>query len=158
MGGAIYNLCSELKDKFDKDFDWTKSSHFIEIKVVLFSKDMTGIISPVDNKLTMIANKQYSSGDIQLVKKQKKSLVIEELEKHVGMYVAHVLSRDPLLDKEQTFIGLTLKSGIATFKSELVYINSGRDIFKRIEIEKEKNVLESVSSYDLSGNPKLKRI
>lgn len=147
MGGAIYNLCSELKDKFDKDFEWTKFCHFIEIQVVLFPDNGIGF-----------ADKQYSSGDIQLVQKHKKSLVIDELEKYAGMYINNVLICEPLLNKEQTTISLRLKSGITTFKSDLISVFSDRNIFKRIEIEKEKGILESMSSNHLSSNSKVKRM
>lgn len=148
MGGAIYNLCCELKNEFDKSVEWKQSSYFIEIQVVLFP----------ENEIGLFADKQYSSGNIQLVHKHKKSLVIEELEKYVNMYVNNVLISEPLLDKEKTTISLKLKGGITTFKSDRISVFSDRNIFKRIEIEKEKDVLESVSSNDLPYNPKLNRI
>lgn len=157
MSNVIYNLCSELKDEFDKEFEWTKSNNFIEIKVILVSKEKTGGVSPC-GEVFFIAEKQYSSGDIQLVQKKKKSLVIEELEKYVRMYINSVLARDPFLDKEKTFINIILKSGIITFKSQLAIVSSDKNILKTLEIEEEKKTLDSLASVDSIINKKAKRI
>lgn len=157
MSNVIYNLCSELKDEFDKEFKWTKSNNFIEIKVILVPKEKTGGVSP-SGEVFFIAEKQYSSGDIQLVQKKKKSLVIEELEKYVRMYINSVLTRDPFLDKEKTFINIILKSGLITFKSQLAIVSSDKNILKTLEIEEEKKTLYSLASVDSIINKKAKRI